>query len=253
MDQLLSKFTNLGYEILGIFVPGLVLMLFLLFGWWCLGPLAGMWTFNFLPQARIREASGLLSLLNSDIRAGLLIVLVVGAYFLGHLLHWIARRPKNPVAKPSWYRRVWLCLTFAIPKPEHSYEPKLQPLLDAAKPFLGLGPQAEWRQFYPLAKAYLSANLQTSLVSTYQNKYTLHRSLTAAAVVWFWLSILATAGALIEICFADSQPLWFPLLLSSPLSLLLVWGFSDSYRYNWKLWGDTLITEIFMIQRASGK
>lgn len=253
MDQLLAKFTNLGYEILGIFVPGIVLILFLFFGWWCLGPLAEMWTFNFLPQATIREASGLLGILNEDIRTGLVVVLIIGAYFLGHLLHWIARSPKTPVPKPKWHRRIWLCLTFAIPKPEHSYEPKLQPLLDAAKPFLGLEVVAEWRQFYPLAKAYLAANLQTSLVSTYQNKYTLHRSLTAAAVVWFWLSVLASIRAFIEGHFGAAQPLWFPLLSSIPVSLLLIWGFSDSYRYNWKLWGDTIITEMYVLSRFGSK
>lgn len=253
MDQLLSKLTNLGYEVLGIFVPGLVLILFLFFGWWCLGPLAEIWTFNFLPQARIREASGLLSLLNSDIRAGLLIVLIVAAYFLGHLLHWIGRSPKKPVPKPKWYRRVWLCLTFRIPKPEHSYEPSLQPLLDDAKPFFGLSPAAEWRQFYPVAKSYLAANLQTSLVSTYQNKYTLHRSITAASVVWFWLSLVASIAAAFKVCAANSHPIWFPLLSSMPISLLLIWGFSDSYRFHWKLWGDTIITEAYVLKRSSSK
>lgn len=179
-----------------------------------------------------------------------MIGLLVAAYFLGHSLHWAARSPKKPVPKPASVRRVWLCLCFSIPKPEHSFEPKLTPLFEECKSFLGLGASAEWRQYYPLAKCYLVANLQTSLVSTYQNKYTLHRSLTAAAVVWFWLSLAAAVGALAQMCFSGPQPSWFPLLASLPLSLLLVWGFSDSYRYNWKLWGDTLITEIYMLQKT---
>lgn len=253
MDQLISKFTNLGYEVLGIFVPGFVLVLFLLFGWWCLGPLAATWTFGFLPQAQINAFSSLLELLNEEIRIGLLIGLLVAAYFLGHSLHWAARSPKQPVPKPASIKRVWLCLCFSIPKPEHSFEPKLAPLFEECKSFLGLGAAAEWRQYYPLAKCYLVANLQTSLVSTYQNKYTLHRSLTAAAVVWFWLSFAAALGAVAQMYRGGPEPSWFPLLASLPLALLLVWGFSDSYRYNWKLWGDTLITEIYMLQKMAKK
>ncbi len=251
MEQLISKLTNFGYEILGIFAPGAVLLLFLFFGWWCLGPLASTWTFGFLPQAKIQVLSGLLNLLNGEIRVGMLIALSVAAYFCGHLLHWLARKPKDPVPKPSSYRRVWLCLKFSIPKPEHSFHEKLQPLFDEAKLFLGLGRDAEWRQFYPVAKSYLAANLQTSLVSTYQNKYTLHRSLTAAAVIWFWLTLTAIVGALLSArLYLPQQPIWIPLTGSLPISLLLIWGFSDSYRYNWKLWGDTMITEIYMLKKS---
>lgn len=253
MEQLISKFANLGYEILGIFVPGAVLILFLFFGWWCLGPLASTWTFGFLPQAKIQALSGLLNILNEEIRAGLLVSLLIAAYFAGHLLHWAARAPKRAVAKPAWYRRIWLCLIFSVPKPEHSYEPRLEPLFNEAKSYLGFGVDAEWRQFYPVAKSYLAANLQTSLVSTYQNKYTLHRSLTAASVIWFWLSIGAVIGGVFSYRYDGTHPMWAPLAASIMGSLLLIWGFSDSYRYNWKLWGDTIITEVFMLKKSPKK
>jgi hypothetical protein len=279
MDQLLSKFTNLGYEILGIFVPGLILILFLLFGWWCLGPLAAIWTFDFLPQAKVREVSGLLNLFNKEIRFGLLIAALVQAYFFGHLLHWVARSPKefstqqdskdpqkrlscrqkislffkDPPKNPSSWQRIALCLFLQIPRPQHSYDSSLEPLLEQSKLFLGLESTAKWSLFYPVAKSYVAANLQTSLITTYQNKYTLHRSLTAAAAIWFWFSVFGVAGALAMLFLSNSQPLWIPLFASIPASLLIVWGFSDSYQYNWKLWGNTVITEMYLLQKTRPK
>lgn len=252
MDQLISKLTNFGYELLGIFVPGAILLLFILIGWWCLGPLAEVWSLGLLPQAHIKEVSGLLNLLNEEIRAGMFIALAVAAYFLGHLLHWSSRSGKG--VEVSSMSRVLLCLRFSIPKPQASYDLKLEPLFKEAKSFLGFSPDADWRQFYPVAKSYLAANLQTSLVSTYQNKYTLHRSLTAAATIWFWMTIFAVLAALVAVeCAGLEPPLWLPLLLSIPVSLGLVWGFSDSYRYNWKLFGDAIITETFMLYRSPTK
>lgn len=251
MDAILSKFTNLGYELWGIFVPGLIMLLMLVFVWWCAGPIAELVTFGFLPEATVNGVTGFMRVLNNEIRAGLVFGIAVVVYFLGHLLHWFSRSPKSKPVKIGWIMRVAQCLRFSVPKSVDSFDPYLQPLLDEAKGMFGLSVEATWPQFYPVAKAYLSANLQTSLVSTYQNKYTLHRSLTTASVVWFWLSIgcMLIALAAGGIC-GFGGPKWFPLLCSVPISLILVYGFSDSYQYNWKLFGNSIITEVFMIKRS---
>ena len=246
MDQFLARLNNFAYEILGIFVPGAILLLFLTITWWNFGSMSELWSLGVVPEARFEAASGLLGLLNADLRMGMLIALLVAAYFLGHLLHWSARKGRS-VDAIGGGRRVLESLSFRIPKPKSSYDSKLEGVLNGVKSFLGLEPDAQWRQFYPIAKAYLAANLQTSLASTYQNKYTLHRSITAAAAIWFWLSIIGLAGGALTSWFLAGSPRWVPLAFSAITSLVLVSGFSDSYRYNWKLWGDTLISECHMI------
>lgn len=253
MDQLLSKVTNLGYEILGIFFPGVVLILFAIFGWWCLGPMAEVWSQGFLPTAGIVQFSGFLSVLNERIQAGMLGFLLVAAYFCGHLLHWLSRRGERE-AKVSGARRVLMSLIFRVPKPATDFHEGLERLFVEAKKFFELDPDAKWREYYPLAKSYLGMNLQTSLAPTFQTKYTLHRSLTIASAIWFWGSAFGIVLSLITMCAIGADaPKWIPLVGSLFASCILIWGFSDTYRYNWLLWGDTLIAEICMIQSSKKK
>lgn len=227
------------------------MLLMLVFAWWCAGPIAELVTFGFLPEATVNGMTDFMRVLNNEIRVGLLFGIAVAVYFLGHLLHWFSRSPKSSPKEITWVARVVSCLRFSVPKAVDSYDSFLNPLLDEAKGLFGLSAEAKWTQFYPVAKAYLSANLQTSLVSTYQNKYTLHRSLTTAAVVWFWLSLscVVASAPLAFIC-GFGQPKWFPLISSIPAALVLIYGFSDSYQYNWKLFGNSIITEVFMIKRS---
>ena len=50
MDEFLAKLTNLSYEFLGIIVPGIIAALFLGMWWAALGPIAPLWSFEFVPQ-----------------------------------------------------------------------------------------------------------------------------------------------------------------------------------------------------------
>ncbi|MDA5339070.1 hypothetical protein LRM36_11680 [Stenotrophomonas maltophilia] len=250
MDQLLAKLTNLGYEIWGIFIPGSVFLLFSIFTWWCAGPIAGAVTFGFLAPAEVKSVTGFIGLLNEEVKFGVLAGLTVAAYFSGHLLHWVGRSPKGEAVKYSTSARIWQCLRFSIPKSTVSYDPFLEDQIMECKDFLKMPRDSTWQQYYPVAKAFLAANLQSSLVATYQNKYTLHRSLTAAAVVWFWMSVLFLIASAIRVHYMpDLGPKWFPLTLSPAFAVLIVYGFSDSYQYNWKLFGNSLITEIYTYKR----
>lgn len=252
MDQLLAKITNLSYEMWGIFVPGSITLLFLLFTWWCAGPLAGVVTFGFVAAAEVKTVTGFIALLNNEVKFGFIASLAVAAYFAGHLLHWISRSPKGSSQRPSSVVRVLSCLRLSIPKSSASYDSFLEPQFLEAKAYLQMPSEATWQQFYPVAKAFLASNLQSSLVTTYQNKYTLHRSLTAAAVVWFWLSIaVLLLGSGFVYFGLSAQPKWFPTAISPFFSLAIIYGFSDSYQYNWKLFGNTLITEIYTYKRMS--
>ncbi|MBV6843977.1 hypothetical protein KWH29_01195 [Xanthomonas campestris pv. paulliniae] len=250
MDQLIAKIGNLGYEILGIFFPGLVLILFSIFGWWSIGPMASVWSQGFLPEAQIKEISGFLSVLNESVQFGMLAFILTIAYFCGHALHWISRGGPR-LDSPGPLKRLGLSLIFKVPKPKADYHSPLDPVFKDAKAALGFADDASWREYYPVAKSFLAKNLQSSLAPVFQNKYTLHRSLALAAVVWFWGGVVAMLISLLMVCLGGfPPPKWIPLGFSIPISASLVIGFSGSYSYNWLLWGDTLISEVYMYKKV---
>lgn len=250
MNELLGKLTNLGYEFFGIFVPGILTILLLLLWWTALGPLATVWTDGVVPELTTQAAHDIMismDLLTATTGVGVLVPVIAACYFLGHLLHWLARSgPSDQRVAYATYRRLLHSLVFAIPKPAASFNPKLQRLFDLAqKRFAGESMTLEWREFYPIAKSYLAQRLSNSLVSTYQNKYTLHRSIATAGAALFWLSFAALVGSF----FASGggelgySRVW--LFLVGCLGLLLTGGFSASYIYHWEMWGNTIVTETY--------
>lgn len=247
MDELIAKTTNLGYEILGVIVPGLIFLLFLLIAWVSAGPIIDIAFFGKIPQLHLSDIEATIKEKGSDI--GFLALLLVSAYFLGHILLWISRsrNADETITKNAW-KRIWFSLLFKIPRPSISYDKNLDNLYQAVmKQFDETGCGLTWRQFFPVAKSYLSRNLTHSLVSTYQNKYTLHRSITAAAAVLFWLStaILSTGAAL---CFYKGiSPHWWLLIPTIIASIVVIWGFSSSYAYHWLMFGNTIITESYSL------
>ncbi len=255
MDQLLSKLTNLSYELFGIFIPGFVLFLFLGWWWWCVGDLAPILSVDYLPTLAMRGISDGYVLVPNELKLGLVIYVAVASYFLGHLINWVGRsggaRESSASSKIQRAREdLSRCLKLSIPKPRESYSAGLEPLLAEGVQFLQLPPQSNgWSSFYPVAKSRVAQQLTQSLIVTYQNKYTLHRSLAIASAIWFWLTyFLAWFGAAISLQ-AEDGPRWLPVLLSLFLSVLAVWGFSESYRFHWKMFGNSVISETFVLSR----
>ncbi len=105
----------------------------------------------------------------------------------------------------------------------------------------------EWEQIFPVLKSYLSRNLAYSLVATYQNKYTLHRSVTAGAAVWFWLNLMTIPAALVTRAMGGPSVHWVVLVLCLIAALVLVWGFSGSFMYHWQNFANTIITESYSL------
>jgi len=264
MDQLISKITSLNYEIFGIFVPGFVFILFFLWVWWACDSLTPLLSLGYLPPLHYANQPG--GVLNVELRFGLVVFIAIASYFLGHLMFWLSRlgnAMELDIGSPptSWEKimralhRIACCLGWRIPKGAVNYEPALEPLLDAGYRFLAF-PDAEstqtskekWRKFYPVAKCRLSQDLKNSLVSTYQNKYTLHRSLCVVAIFWFWCSLLIQ---ILAWCLSDPShhihvaPIWLTILAS----IAIMWGFSGSFLYNWRMYGDTILTETFVLSK----
>jgi hypothetical protein len=273
MDELLAKLTNLSYEIFGILLPGFIGATFLLLTWAAAGNIPALLTAGQVPALDLHVIH------DHDLSYFDILYLGISFYFIGHLLHHLARTAR-PVRKGAWTlrklfrwigsglgrrttiglarwanpwrvggtRRTILSLAFKIPKPTRSYDPRLDPILKAVLPSFGLNPTtATWRQFYPLAKIQLTEKLSHSLVSTYQNKYTLHRSVTAGGILWFWTSLTLLA---MGVHLPNSEPYWAGLGAMPFLSIFVVWAFSDGFAYNWQLFGDTLITESYALNRG---
>ncbi|WP_313495494.1 hypothetical protein [Stenotrophomonas sp.] len=250
MESLFSKIGNLGYELLGIFLPGFIFIHFMVFWWWSIGPMAGIWSQEFIPQAQVVQISGFIEVLNEGVQVGVLLFLALASYFIGHALHWISRGgPKR--GELNFWSRVGYSVIFRVPKPDRDYHAGLDGVFEEAKIHLGFGSDSVWREYYPIAKSYLAKNLQTSLSPVYQNKYTLHRSLALASSLWFWISVASILISVpMVVYFGCPAPKWIPLSLSVPAAIVLINGFSGSYYYNWLLWGDSLISEVVMLKRS---
>ena len=251
MDQIVAKLTNLGYEVFGIILPGIIAAIFLSMWWSALGPIAPFWTSGIVPQLQSDNASRIIESISMKTGIGIAFPLAVITYFLGHILLWIARsgKPSDTRLKNS-FKRTLSSIFLQIPKPENSYDPKLQNLYDAVQEKFKSpnAPSLPWVQFYPVVKSFVIRNLSQSLITTYQNKYTLHRSITLAAAGLFWLCIVAGAASALSACvFGAPHPRWGFLAMLAIASTITAWGFSDSYAYNWKLFGNTVITEAYSI------
>jgi len=252
MDQLFSKLTSLSYELFGIFIPGFILFLFLGWWWWCVGDLAPLLSFNYLPVMGMKGVADGYGLVPNEIKFGLVVYIAVASYFLGHLINWVGRSGgvKESAAESKIRRAredICQCLRLSVPKPIESYSGSLEPLLNVGIRFLRLPPSAaKWTTFYPVAKCLIAQELQHSLIATYQNKYTLHRSLAVASVLWFWMTYFLAWFSFVVMFQLSIEPHWLPIFLSLFFSIMAVWGFSESYRFHWRMFGNTIITEAFM-------
>jgi hypothetical protein len=249
MNELLAKLTNLSYEFFGVILPGLVGSLFIYLWWSALGPLPPLWTNGTIPEMTLETTQGIIDSLSVAVGVGITIPSLAVSYFIGHILLWIARSgSSDQEATKKWWRRVWLSLTFRIPKPPSSYDIRLEKLYKAVQAKFAIdGALLEWREFYPIVKSYLSQRLMYSLISTYQNKYTFHRSITTASAVLFWFCWLAFIGGMITYCITGIAPHWGLITALLVGSILLVWGFSSSYMYHWEMFGNTIITEAYSL------
>lgn len=247
MTELLAKLINFGYELFGVILPGIIVILFFLLWWTALGPLASVWTGGAIPEFNAETAGSIIDSLNVATGIGVAVPLFAGCYFAGHLLLWIARSGKeNQKAADTWYKRLGYSLVFSIPKPAAPFNPKLQKLFEIVqKRFSADQAPLEWREFYPVAKSFLAQRVANSLVATYQNKYTLHRSITTAGALLFWVSLITIVVA--RFTGGEQEHLPSYLLLSVLLigGLVLVWGFSASYIYHWEMFGNSIVTETY--------
>jgi hypothetical protein len=229
-----------------VFLPGLIAILFLIAWWAVTGDLASKWTFAAIPALTIASVENIITNLDARLGIGVAIPTLIASYFLGSALVWTSRSG-TPAKEANRLYLMWMAMTLKIPKPEHAYDPNLQPLMDAVSKRLGEASPLAWRLFYPVVKSYLSRNLAQSLVSTYQNKYTFHRSIVMAAAILFWLCVATVVGGLVTHRVNGAVPHWAWLSALMAASLIMVLGFSGSYRMHWQMFDNTIITEAYSL------
>jgi hypothetical protein len=249
MNELLARLVNLSYEFFGVILPGIITSVCLGIIWVALGPLAPLWTQRAVPELSISRIQTLINSLSTADTIASIGILLVAWYLVGQILLWTSRFAV-PIdnAEKRWGQRVWLTLRFRIPRPTHSFKASLQPIYDeVSAKFADRARPLDWEQFYPIVKSFLAQRLRYSLVTTYQNKYTLHRSIATAAAVSFWISMFGMVGAFLTPEKYGCGPMWILLSLMLALSLLCVSAFSHTYIYHWKMFGDTIITEAYSL------
>lgn len=242
MRDFLDKLLNLGYEFFGIVLPGAIALF------------AVAVPFGIKQEFRVVEvyvAKG------SEFRAtGLFFAAVIACYLCGHILKWWAKEASAPSPLPEklperlntlWRWFLKISVLGADSRPEAQCHDEIAGLLGRARKSLGLKAttskitQGDWLEFAGLAKSHVRIQQQVSLLNTYQAKYTLHRSLSAAFALAFWVCLLAPWFS------GKKAPGILETALWAGLCAIFVWVFKRSYLLFWRLWGDTLITEVIAL------
>ena len=247
MDALIRKLTNLGYEFFGILLPGTLAVLMWSLLWIAAADVVPSITRGTVPKLTLSEARDAIEQAIEWSAFITVLLMTTLAYFVGHLLTWVARRGKRHERVNFWHHLAG-ALLFRPPQQQPSYSLRFTPLWKwAGERLLDETPDLSWSLFYPAAKSYLLQKRIPSLVTTYQNKYTLHRSLAVAAALTAWGTLFVTVYSFFA---QPAEPHWFAIVVLAVGSLSAVYGFSSSYLYNWKLWGNYLIMETYVSLRV---
>ena len=259
--------------------------------WFACGSVAIALSRSLLAPLTLQSIDTTIESVSDATGVGIIIPMVIASYFLGHILFWIARKGKPVVGQPKrpwgwwglreklngflgrppeWVSRGWhgvrvfwqrlfrslKPLSLRIPKPSQSYHENLAHLMNRVRSSLmdeSLTRDTGWYEFYPVAKSYILNNSKHSLIGTYQNKYTLHRSLSAASALWLWGNAICLLYIRFVLDTEDSIPDGY---VEPYIGLMLLWLFSSfllmkifesSFRYNWQLWGNTIVTESYAL------
>lgn len=251
MSDLIGKLTNLSYELFGIIIPGAIITLFFAIWLASLGNIPALLISSDFPTLTIKKIVEIIGTVFTEKGFGILVPLLLSWYVFGHITQWFSRySSKDSDEKTGFAKRVGLSLILRPPRPKEKYDPKLEQLfIQSSKKLSKSDTPLPWEQFFPVAKNLIARSIPNSLISTYQNKYTLHRSITITSAFLFWLDL---AGIVISYILGRASCL--PVEANSvlqlfiiPISIFLVWGFSGGYDFNWKMFGNTIVTEAYSV------
>lgn len=251
MSDLIGKLTNLSYELFGIIIPGAIITLFFAIWLASLGNIPSLLISSEFPILTISKIVEIIGSSFSENGFGIFLPLLLSWYIFGHITQWFSRySSRDSDTKIGFIKRIFLSLILRPPRPKEKYDEKLEQLfLQASKILSPTETPLPWEQFFPVAKNIITRSIPNSLISTYQNKYTLHRSITITSAFLFWLNL---AGLSISFmlgrlsCFQVETNTALQLFII-PSSIFLIWGFSGGYEFNWKMFGNTVVTESYSV------
>ena len=165
MDALIGRLTNLGYEFFGILLPGTLAVFMWTLLWIAADDVVPSVTWGAIPELSLSEA---MSAIEQAVKwsAFMSVLLVTAlAYFVGHLLTWVARGGKRH-KQVRTRNHLTGTLFFRPPKQEPSYDLTLEPAWQwAGERLLGKKLEPSWSLFYPAARTYLLQKRIPSLVT----------------------------------------------------------------------------------------
>lgn len=111
---------------------------------------------------------------------------------------------------------------------------------------LHLPDSEEWRPFYLVGKALAGEQMSKSLIATYQNKYTFHRSLavTFALAAWAIAGLAVASGP-------DSALETLTFLAGMGAASIFVLISCHQFEQNWRNLGDAVIAETLVVLQGS--
>ncbi|WP_444438357.1 hypothetical protein [Pseudomonas sp. A6] len=251
MGELIGKLTNLSYELFGIIIPGAIITLFFAIWLASLGNIPTILISSNFPILTIKKIVEIIGITFTENGFGTLIPLLLSWYVFGHITQWFSRYSSKDSDEKIWFwKRIGLSLILRPPRPKEKYDQKLEELfIQSSKKLSRSDNVLPWEQFFPVAKNLIARSIPNSLISTYQNKYTLHRSITITSAFLFWLDLAGLAISFIlsrVSCHTVDTNLPLQILII-PVSIFLVWGFSGGYEFNWKMFGNTVVTEAYSV------
>jgi hypothetical protein len=264
VEGFLSKLTDLTYDMVGVLMPGLALLLVGAFEWRfftffstpCPEP-----TFVALATELLRELAA------TQANRWWLALLVIAAYFAGRVALFLARDglPLAATVLP-WVPRALeevmpgaaerlkkartgnallrtLARLFLLPTPKTLLEAHAGALDGVrARAVAELGTKAPapgldaWLPFYSVATRVIEQESTKSRLPVHQSKYTLDRSLGTVFALGFWTSL----AMCVRLPAATALP-------PAAAFLVLVHAFEQDHARHWRLWGDSVIAETYAL------
>jgi hypothetical protein len=252
VDSLLKVLTNLGYDLFGILLPGLVLVSLVLGSAMLHGlALSGFDSYEIIESYIIFVEKhiyfSLFAIFFASYMAGNFLKLVSKINLLSPISFYLNKKKLRTDFLPIWIRFLFFLNDSSVignHRPAYNnlsakMRKKLAESLRLESNDIGDG----WSSFYFLGKSFVENRMGKSSLPTFQNKYTFHRSLASAFAIMFWVALVEA------FVYKNDALLTSPsFAVAAAVSLLMVIHFSKSYEMYWKVFGDTLICEISVMQ-----
>lgn len=188
----------------------------------------------------------------SSEQPALVAALLLIVFLIGQLSNQISEyffKPfeKKTERKGDWIRRIvsWVIFFPTVSKPVDSYDKSLIDLNEIHSILVSYGVQAKpdsWASIYGSGSRLLFALGTRSRLSTYQNKYTLHRSLTFLFSIGSRFLFFALCLCVYREDAVTSLAFWLAVALF--MNILLTFQFRHGYRRNWTLYGNQICWEL---------